>query len=256
MEKAIKTSQSEWFRDWFDENYELVYNHRTDAEAERFVSHWPLDWSKLAGSRALDVGCGNGRFCRALIRRGIKTVGIDLSREQLKLAVSRNSRTDRIDLVRADMRQLPLKQNFGLIVSLFTSFGYFDDDEAHRQVINDLGNLLLPMGTIVIDLPCRENAISEVEKNPLTVKEINGVQIIESRTLTKGNSRFEKTITLSSKDNVSHYLESARLFGAEELIEMTTAANLTQIEPFWGDYSGGGMSQDKSRMVYFGRRNG
>ena len=29
------------------------------------------------GTRALDVGCGEGRFCRMMQDRGVQTVGID-----------------------------------------------------------------------------------------------------------------------------------------------------------------------------------
>lgn len=254
MEKATKNLQGEWFRNWFDENYQLVYSHRTDAEAESFVNHWRLDWRSLNGKRALDLGCGNGRFSRAISSRGVNVVGVDLSRDQLTLAAGSPASVQ--SLIRADMRQLPLKSGFSLIVSLFTSFGYFETDIEHERVLNDLVSLLLPSGVIVMDLPCRDSAMREVKANPLSVREINGVRVTECRRLTMENSRFEKEITLESDGQVSKYRESVRLFSADELLKMTQRACLTQIEPLWGDYSGGEMSETKSRMVYFGRKNG
>jgi len=254
MEKATNTPHCEWFRDWFDENYQMVYSHRTDAEAEDFVDHWRLDWNAFVGKRALDLGCGNGRFSRAITNRGVKVVGVDLSRDQLTLAAGSPASVQ--SLIRADMRQLPLKRGFSLIVSLFTSFGYFETDREHDLVLRDLADLLLPSGVIVMDLPCRESAMREVRANPITIREINGVRVTESRRLTTGDSRFEKEIILESSGQVSKYRESVRLFGAEELLDMTRRAHLTQLEPLWGDYSGGEMSETKSRMVYFGRKNG
>ena len=47
--------------------------------ARRFILDRPmLDRVRLSRARtALDVGCGEGRFCRLLAREGIKTCGID-----------------------------------------------------------------------------------------------------------------------------------------------------------------------------------
>ena len=256
MEKTTTTPRGEWFHDWFDENYELVYENRTDAEAEDFVSHWPVDWKELAGRRALDIGCGRGRFCRALASRGVKTVGIDLSREQLKLAGMKSAHDNPIRLIRADMRRLPLKNEFGLITSLFTSFGYFETDGEHKRVLLDFVCLLSRSGIIVIDLPNPEFVIREVKTTPVTVKQVNGVRIVESRKLTAENSRVEKEIVLTAKDQKSYYHESVRLFSAAELQMMTAAAGLAQTAPYWGDYSGNEMSPTSPRMVFFGKRNG
>jgi len=256
MEKAINSPRCEWFRDWFDENYEIVYRHRTEAEAEDFVSHWPIDWNALTGKRALDIGCGNGRFSRAISGRGMKPTGIDLSVEQLRLAATNSSGGDVTRYIRADMRQLPLKPCFSLVVNLFTSFGYFDHDENHSDALGAITRLLLPGGIIIIDLPCREHAIREVAQRALTTRTVGGVEIEEKRSLVERNARFEKEIRLSKEGVVSYYRESVRLFSAEELLGMTTAASLRQIEPLWGDYAGGTMSDSKPRMVYFGKKNG
>ena len=61
----------------------------------RRISLWPL-----AGRRVLDLGCGKGRFARALGRAGRTVVGLDLSAAMLDEA------TD-IDRVRASARRLP-----------------------------------------------------------------------------------------------------------------------------------------------------
>jgi SAM-dependent methyltransferase len=256
MKKATNIPRSEWFRDWFDCNYELVYNHRTEDEAENFVNHWPFDWKSLVGKWALDVGCGNGRFSRSIKRRGMNIAGVDLSHDQLQLAAAKNCDTAGINLLRADMRHLPFKRDFNLVVSLFTSFGYFETDDEHQQFLSALFNLLKPSGLTVIDLPCREYAVGEVETNPMTIREINGEQVIEKRSLSHGNLRMEKEIMLESNGKVLHYRESVRLYSAKEFLAMTSNAGMGQIEPLWGDYSGGEMSVTKPRMVYFGRKNG
>ena len=40
----------------------------------------------VRGLRVLDLGCGEGRFCRMLAERGAATIGLDLTTELLKAA--------------------------------------------------------------------------------------------------------------------------------------------------------------------------
>jgi SAM-dependent methyltransferase len=54
----------------------------------------------LAGRRILDLGCGKGRFARALCRNGASVVGLDLSAAMLDEATG-------IERVRASARRLP-----------------------------------------------------------------------------------------------------------------------------------------------------
>ena len=58
-------------------------------------SLWPL-----SGRRILDLGCGKGRFARALCAQGASVVGLDLSAAMLGEATG-------IDRVRASARRLP-----------------------------------------------------------------------------------------------------------------------------------------------------
>ncbi len=54
----------------------------------------------LAGKRVLDLGCGKGRFARALAERGASVVGLDLSAAMLDQATG-------IGRVRGSARRLP-----------------------------------------------------------------------------------------------------------------------------------------------------
>jgi 2-polyprenyl-6-hydroxyphenyl methylase/3-demethylubiquinone-9 3-methyltransferase len=56
--------------------------------------------SPLDGRRVLDLGCGKGRFCRALARRGASVVGVDLSAGMLREATG-------LDRIRGTARRLP-----------------------------------------------------------------------------------------------------------------------------------------------------
>jgi SAM-dependent methyltransferase len=83
---------------------------RFDALHERFKSCVPLDDPRLLavvaalrpleGLHVLDLGCGKGRFGRALADRGAEVIGLDISAGMLASA-------DGLDRVQASARRLP-----------------------------------------------------------------------------------------------------------------------------------------------------
>src|SRR6266850_155017 len=56
---------TEWFEEWFGEEYLQLYPHRDAAEAERAVALILERTGFVPGWRVLDVACGAGRHARA-----------------------------------------------------------------------------------------------------------------------------------------------------------------------------------------------
>jgi len=89
---------------------EAIVASRFDALHERFKSSLAADDPRLlailaglgplAGLRVLDLGCGKGRFARALARRGAQVIGLDVSSVMLAAA-------DSLDRIQASVRRLP-----------------------------------------------------------------------------------------------------------------------------------------------------
>ena len=139
---------TEWFEEWFGEEYLQLYPHRDFAEAERAVGLILDRVGFTAGWRVLDVACGAGRHARAFQAAGAHCIGLDLSAALLKVA----SEVTTAPLVRADMRALPVRAgSMDLTVNLFTSFGYFDHDAEHALALGEMVATLRPGGWFVID---------------------------------------------------------------------------------------------------------
>ncbi len=83
----------------------------------------------------LDVGCGNGRFHRYLREFGYEVWGIDVSDELLEEAKRRNEGFEKY-YIKADMRNFDLGRRFDVVLSWFTSFGYFSDEENVKVLQN------------------------------------------------------------------------------------------------------------------------
>lgn len=138
-----------WYRDWFGTPYyRLLYGHRDDREAERWVGHILHHWGLVKGARVLDMACGRGRHARHFAQAGMSTVGIDLSAESISEA--RRSIPD-VEFHVHDMR-IPLERGrFDGVCCLFTSLGYSGSLDDDRAVFTAAYRALVAGGRFVLD---------------------------------------------------------------------------------------------------------
>jgi SAM-dependent methyltransferase len=94
--------------------------------------------------RALDVGCGEGRFCRMLRAKGIPVVGIDPTEELLE-AARRRDPTGEYQIARAESLPFP-DASFDLVVSYLTLIDIAD----FRAALKEMVRVLTPKGTLLI----------------------------------------------------------------------------------------------------------
>lgn len=238
--------KSEWFESWFGKEYVALYPHRDEAEAEGAIALIERSVADSNVTRALDVACGAGRHSRVLARRW-KTIGLDLSEELVRLA---HHEVSEADFVRGDMRILPFRTGaFGLVVNLFTSFGYFQDDASHLSVIEEVARITSHGGTFVLDFlntsHLRETLI------PYDERDIGG-RIVEQRREISDDGRFViKRICIRGTDR--EFTERVRLFEAGDLSWMMEKAGF-RISATYGSYDASPLAPTSPRAILFGRR--
>jgi len=77
-----------WFETWFNTPYyHLLYNNRSDAEADRFIGNLIKYLQLKQPSKIWDLACGKGRHSIALNKLGYNVVGTDLSEESISKAL-------------------------------------------------------------------------------------------------------------------------------------------------------------------------
>lgn len=242
-----------WYHHWFGADYLQLYQHRSPREAAATIAWLVGELKVLPPARVLDLACGNGRHSRELIRLGFETYGFDLSWPLLIEAIGPND-ANQLERVRGDMRYLPFASGcFSLILSLFTSFGYFNSEEGDAQVIKEVGRVLRSGGIYVLDFlnaPLVRKQIVPTEETRIDDKKVTIF-----RWLDEPRSRVEKRILIhETRGAVREYRESVRLYTEEELHNLFETASIT-VRTIYGDYNGSTHSNDSPRLILIGHKN-
>ena len=97
----------------------------------------------VQGLEVLDVGCGEGRFCRMLDERGARTTGVDPTEKLLDVARERHSGGRYLD---AGAELLPFEDaSFDLVISYVTLCDVAD----YRAAISEMARVVRPGGRIL-----------------------------------------------------------------------------------------------------------
>ena len=235
---------TEWFEEWFGEEYLQLYPHRDAAEAERAVRLIAGRVGLEPGWRVLDVACGAGRHAHAFEEMRTRCGGRDLSAALLRVARTVTA----APLVRADMRALPIRpRSMDLTVNLFTSFGYFEQDAEHAGALGEMVATVRGGGWFVIDFLNARSVRARLV--PHEVQRLNGVEARVERSVSPDGRYVCKQIRTATGRT---FTERVRLFGAGEIEAMLAAAGLTVRERY-GDYDASPLLPHSPRTILFGQ---
>ncbi len=234
---------SPWYVNWFDTPYyHILYRNRDHAEAEAFITALSHSLKLQAGAKVLDLACGKGRHSNVLAGLGYMVTGVDLSEQSINYA-----RQHAVKGASFRVHNVLDPINFGpfdAVFNLFTSFGYFDDDELHLKVLQNVSACLQPGGLFVIDFL---NA-GHVRKTlvPHTIQEADGITFDISRQIEEGY--VKKHIRFNHQGQLFHFTEKVRLFDYSTLSRLLNLAGLKPGISF-GSYRLDEYRSDSPRMI-------
>jgi ubiquinone/menaquinone biosynthesis C-methylase UbiE len=227
-----------------------------DERHEREAHAQALGAAELArcpdGGDLLDVACGFGRHAVALAQAGYHVVGVDRSHALLAEARRRAGEGRWPELVQADYRELPFADaSFDAAINLFTSLGYFGDEEDTRALA-EIARVLRPDGRLVIEIMHRDLMIkrfSEQDWHALGT----GRLLLEQRSFdpAAGVAQTTQTLIETSGERDSRTF-AVRVYTATELVAMLAAAGFAEVKCH-GDLDGGSFAID-TRLVVVARR--
>lgn len=134
-----------------EEMYLHFYQHTLEKNTSSEVDFIDRLCPVFPGDKIVDIPCGYGRHALKLAQRHPDVVvrGFDISPHFIEMANQDAGKNATFDV--ADMRTVTLPQGIALATCLYTSFGYFADDE-NRAFLHRLFASLRPGGKMVIDV--------------------------------------------------------------------------------------------------------
>jgi len=196
-------------------SHPLLTDERTSLEVEQILA-------LVAPGRldVLDIGCGFGRHCVELARRGHPATGVDPSSAMISSAEERagDAGVD-VEFVLASGETFARPASFDLAICLFTSFGQVSGEginDSPTRVLENLKDSLRPGATLIIEIPERERAlealVGEEQLGPTAV-----TRWFDSAT----SHLHERFDTPSGRFDLAY-----QLFGRDELVELVESVGL------------------------------
>lgn len=229
LPEPSRRRQRPWWEDLFDDDF-----IRTMDRAEPKVIHREADFIEQClglekGASILDLACGTGRHAVELSSRGYAVVGYDLSLNMLALAADEaQSRSQKLNFLQGDMREMNFDQVFDGVYSWSTSFGYFDD-EKNFDVLQRMQRALRTGGVLVLDIINRDYV---APRQPSMVWfEGDGCVCMDEMQVDFFSSRLKVKRTAMFDDGRSREIDySIRLYNLHEIGKMMHDANFKVLE--------------------------
>ncbi len=226
---------------WFaSPYYALLYRHRDEREAEKFVEVLVQNLSISPPARVLDAGCGRGRYARAFAKYGFEVDAIDNATQPVDLP-------EGVNFYPADYTSWKPPHLYDLVGSFFSSFGHTTNWDAVVRSMKALRSFISPGGYLVLDY------LNIAKRNPLPqeTREIEGVSFEITRW--QDSHGLYKRIHVRADGQEEVYEEVLYKLTQGDLAALADRVKL-EVVAWWGDYEGRPFSVEESpRLILIGR---
>jgi SAM-dependent methyltransferase len=240
----------EWYKIWFDSPfYHILYHERDEKEARQFLTALIDFLRPSVHALMLDQACGRGRHARILAEMGFQVTGIDLSENNI--AYCKQFENDHLHFAIHDMRRILAVNMFDYAFNLFTSMGYFRNENDQQLTISSAAAALKKGGYYIIDFMNAKRVIRELI--PEMYKSVND---IDFRIRRRVEDHFIiKEIEFEHQGQPYHFTEYVQAMTLDDFESYFARAGLTLCNTF-GDYHLHPFDEHHSeRLILIARKN-
>jgi len=247
--------KSEWFdnEEIWRETFPFMFPADRIASADDTVKK-ALSLAKVKGKSVLDLCCGPGRCSVALSRRGFSVTGVDRTRYLLDKARTRARAAGvHIEWIRADMRDFVRPESYDLALSMYTSFGYFENRSEDEKVLSNVFKSLRPGGVFLLEMMGMETLAKNYR--PTFVDRLpDGSMLVDEHQIIDDWSRVRTEWTIIRKGRVRRkFTFHINLYSGRELREKLERAGFNPVQ-LYGNMDGDAYGPDAKRLVAVGRK--
>jgi len=245
---AIK-NMKKWFDTWFNTKYyHILYKNRDYSEAENFISNLVNNLKIGENDTILDLACGKGRHSIYLNKLGFNVIGVDLSKESI--AFANQYKNKKLSFFVHDMRESMPNHTFDFVFNLFTSIGYFEDENENVKMLQSVDSYTNHNGILVIDFMNAHKVIQNLVKSEIKI--IDGISFNISRDIINGF--IVKTIEFTDEGENYKFQEKVQALQLSDFERYLKNTNFC-IYKTVGDYNLGNFDLEKSnRLIIFAKK--
>ncbi len=220
---------------------------RTKTEIKFLVKELQFDKSM----KILDLACGHGRHANPLAKLGYNVTGVDITRGFLKIAKKEaKEKGISVTYIQKDMRKISFVEEFNRVLLLFTSFGYFEDEE-NFKVLKNIADALKPEGLFCFDTANRDVFLKHFL--PYIVTEKGDDLMIDRNTFDSvtGCLSNRRIIIRNGKRKDKPFL--VRVYNPTEIRDLLMKAGFN-IYRMYGDWQANPLTSDSKRMIIIAKK--
>lgn len=249
------SSKTEWFNDdsfWIDQ-YDAMFSDQRFTEAAHQADQL-VGLVSPPGPDVLDLACGPGRFAIPLAQRGFRVCAVDRTAFLLEKGRQRACAAQlEVEWVQSDMRTFARPFAFDLVISMMTSFGYFEDRQEDLVVLQHMLRNLKPGGVCVIDVKGKERVARTLQPTSTEVQADGTVVKMRSSVIDDWTRVSNEMTVIRVGQTERTYRFAATLYSGQELRDRLTAVGFGDIK-LYGDLGGGDYGFDADRLIAVSRK--
>ncbi|MFX1606656.1 MAG: class I SAM-dependent methyltransferase [Promethearchaeota archaeon] len=182
----------------------------------------------------LDLCCGVGRHSLEFARRGHNVVGVDRTKLYLEKAMkSAKDENLNIEFVLDDMRTFYRKKSFDVVLSMFTSFSYFEDHEEQMLVLRNIYASLRAGGRLIIESMGKE-VLARIFKRYSWSEWPHGFMLEEHEAIEDWSKMQNKWIFIERDGTVHRWSVTHWIYSGHEMKEMLENVGFSDVKVFGG----------------------
>jgi len=210
-----------------------------------------LSLTRPNGKAVLDLCCGPGRCSIALAKAGFKVTGIDRTSFLLnKARIKAREAKENIEWIETDMRDFVRPGAFNLVISMFTSFGYFDNKDEDLEVLKHTHTNLRPGGVCLIDVTGKE-WLAKVYQETISDILPDGTKRIQRHEIFDDWTRIRNEWILIRKGRAKSFKFHHTIYSGQELRDRMEQAGFIKVKLF-GSFEGDEYGQNAQRLIAVG----
>lgn len=245
-------------KEWFDDDAlwramtSLLFSQKRGGDAAELAPK-ALKLVQPTGKEVLDLCCGPGRWSIPLAQRGFRVTGVDRTKYFLARARARaKSARVTIEWVRQDMRDFVRPGAFDVALSMFTSFGYFDDKGEDLLVLRNIFTSLRPGGSLLMELAGKE-ILARIYQPTTSSLLPDGSVLFEQHEVFDGWSRMRNDWTFIKDGKARTWRFHLTIYSGQELRDRMEQAGFTDVKLF-GTFDGEEYGANAQRLIAVGWR--